>query len=179
MAHSIHHEIEELLPRLVAFARYLTKNPADADDLVQSSVERALQRIDQFTPGTNLKAWLFTIMRNLYINEIRRLARRGTTADASECEDLFPVAACQDDRLVWRDFMRAYATLPDVHKRVIDLVAVDGWSYQEAADMLEVPVGTIRSRLSRARTHLSTYYDDAGDNVVAPMAETAEAAVLH
>jgi RNA polymerase sigma-70 factor, ECF subfamily len=179
MAHSIHREIEDLLPRLLTFARYLTKNPADADDLVQASVERALRRIDQFTPGTNLKAWLFTIMRNLHINEIRRLARRGTPADASECEDLFPVAACQEDRLELRDFMRAYATLPDVHKRVIDLVAVDGWSYQEAADMLKVPVGTIRSRLSRARTQLSDFNRDLGDTPTPASMETAAVVQLH
>jgi RNA polymerase sigma-70 factor (ECF subfamily) len=79
----------------MTFARYLTKNPADADDLVQAGVERALCRIDQFTPGTNLKAWFFIIMRNLHINEIRRLARYGATMDVQDCAYLFPIAPCQ------------------------------------------------------------------------------------
>lgn len=161
MAHSIQHEIELLLPRLTTYARYLTKDPCDADDLVQATVERALRKLSQFTPGTNLKAWLFTIMRNVHINEIRRYARRGTATDAMDCEELFPVAPNQDSRLEFRDFARAYGQLAEAHQRVIDLIGVEGHSYHEAATMLDVPVGTVRSRLSRARAHLSERLDVA------------------
>jgi len=159
MAHSIHREIETLLPRLTSFARYLTKDPCDADDLVQASVERALRKAHQFTPGTNLKAWLFTIMRNVHINEIRRRARRGPTTDAMDCEELFSVAASQDIGLEVRDFMRAFDDLAVSHKKVIDLVGIQGHSYHEAAILLNVPVGTVRSRLSRARAHLNKRLD--------------------
>jgi RNA polymerase sigma-70 factor (ECF subfamily) len=163
MAHSIHREIESVLPKLTSFARYLTKDLCEADDLVQSSVERALRKSHQFTPGTNLKAWLFTIMRNMHINEMRRRARRGTATDAMECEELFPIAANQEDRLEVRDFMRAYDGLVETHKSVIDLVGIQGHSYQETAVMLGIPVGTVRSRLSRARATLSAELDQ-GDS---------------
>jgi RNA polymerase sigma-70 factor (ECF subfamily) len=177
MAHSVHREIEILLPKLTAFARYLTKDAADADDLVQASVERALRKVNQFTPGTNLKAWLFTIMRNVHINEIRSRARRGTTTDAMDCEELFPVAASQDSRLEVRDFLRAYEGLADTHQKIIDLVGIDGHSYQEAAVMLNVPVGTVRSRLSRARAHLSSILDPVHDDIAAVAEVPAPAAL--
>ena len=170
MGHSVNREIEVLLSRLNSFARYLTRDQSDADDLVQASVERALRKLHQFTPGTNLKAWLCTIMRNVHINEIRRRARWGIALDAADCEQLFPVAASQDGRLELCDFVRAYGNLPAVHKRVIDLVGIEGYTYQEAAIMLQVPVGTVRSRLSRARNHLSEQLDaNVPETVTAPM----------
>jgi len=170
MAHSVHHKIEVLLPRLNSFARYLTRDPSDANDLVQASIELGLRKLHQFTPGTNLKAWLCTIMRNVHINEIRRRARWGIALDAADCEQLFPVAASQDGRLELCDFARAYGNLPAVHKRVINLVGIEGYTYQEAAIMLHVPVRTVRSRLSRARDHLSEQLDaDVPDFITAPM----------
>ena len=155
MAYSFHREIESLMPRLSSFARFLTKNASDADDLVQDSVERALLKSSQFTPGTNLRAWMFTIMRNTHINEIRRRARRGVTTDAYDCEDLFPVAADQEDRIELRDVARAYDRLSDDHRKVIELAGIQGRSYREMSELLDVPVGTVRSRLSRARAQLT------------------------
>ena len=155
MAHCIHREIETLLPRLSSFARFLTKNASDADDLVQDSVQRALLKSNQFTPGTNLRAWMFTIMRNTHINEIRRRARRGITTDAFACEDLFPVAAGQEERMQLHDLSRAFDRLSDDHRAVVEMAGIQGRSYQEMSDQLGVPVGTIRSRLSRARAQLS------------------------
>jgi RNA polymerase sigma-70 factor (ECF subfamily) len=93
-------------------------------------------------------------MRNAHIDELRRRARRGVTADAYECEDLYPEAARQEDRIQLRDVERAYRTLSEDHRDVIALAGVDGRSYEETSDMLDVPVGTVRSRLSRARENL-------------------------
>jgi RNA polymerase sigma-70 factor (ECF subfamily) len=170
MAHSVHREIEVLLPRLRSFACYLTRDPSDADDLVQASIEMGLRKLNRFTPGTNLKAWLCTIMRNLHVNESRRRSRWGVTIDIKDYDEHFAVAASQDGALEMRDFVRAYGNLPAVHKRVIDLVGIEGYTYQEAAVMLHVPVGTVRSRLSRAREHLSEQLDgDVPDTVTVPM----------
>jgi RNA polymerase sigma-70 factor (ECF subfamily) len=157
MANSVYREIETLLPNLKSFALRLTKDPNDADDLLQASAELALSKIHQYTPGTNLRAWLFTIMRNCHINEVRRRARRGVPADANECEELFPQAARQVDQMEVRDVVRACQTLSHDHREVIGLAGIEGRSYAEMSEILDVPVGTVRSRLSRARNNLADW----------------------
>ena len=147
-------EVVEQIPGLRRYAWFLTKEQDKADDLVQTCLERALQRIHQFKPGTNLRAWLFTILRHSHINTIRRDAKWTGSLDATECESLFPAAATQHVRLEMRDFWSAMAQLPEADRSVLSLVGGEGRNYQEAADALDVPIGTVRSRLSRARNRL-------------------------
>ncbi|WP_085126269.1 sigma-70 family RNA polymerase sigma factor [Tistlia consotensis] len=146
--------LAELLPRLRAYARVLTKNSPDADDLVQTAVERALSRIELYQPGTNFKAWMFTILRNCYFTEMRKRARRPDTVDPADHEGALSVRAEQQVGLEVRDFSRAFARLSEMDRTVLILVGAEGMSYQEAADVLGTPIGTVRSRLSRARTRL-------------------------
>lgn len=146
--------LAELLPRLRAYAQVLTKNSHDADDLVQTTVERALSRIELYQPGTNFKAWMFTILRNCYFTEMRKRSRRPESVDPADHEGALSVRAVQQTGLEVRDFSRAFARLTEMDRTVLILVGAEGMSYQEAADVLGTPIGTVRSRLSRARTRL-------------------------
>lgn len=159
MSNAITADITLQIPNLRAYARVMTRDSDRADDLVQTCLERALRSVNQFTVGTNLRAWLFTILRNAHINEIRRQAKWTGSVDSSVCEDLFPVAASQDKSLEMRDFKRAYSQLSSQDQEVLSLVGADGLSYQEAAERLAIPVGTVRSRLSRARNRLREIMD--------------------
>ena len=145
-----------LLPRLRRFARSLTRDQADADDLSQLSVERALKARDQWQPGTRLDAWMYRIMRNIWIDEARARARRAQTF-APEEEGL----SVGDDgheaierNVEMNDVDRAMAKLPDEQREVIALVLVEGLAYKEAAEILEIPMGTLTSRLVRGRQAL-------------------------
>lgn len=153
--------LAELLPRLRAYAQVLTKNSADADDLVQTAIERALSRIELFEPGTNFKAWMFTILRNCYFTEMRKRARRPETVDAAEQEGALSVRAEQQVGLDVRDFSRAFARLSEMDRTILILVGAEGMSYQEAAAVLGTPIGTVRSRLSRARSRLKEMLEGA------------------
>jgi len=155
----LHAQIEELIPQLTAQARRITRDADGAEDLVQNCLERALRRLHQFQPGTNLRAWLFTILKNTHINEIRRAQRWNGCLDASECEHLFPMKGNQDAHMELAEMERAFDRLSDRDRRVLILVGGSGLSYEEAADELHVAVGTIRSRLSRARSRLSAMMD--------------------
>jgi RNA polymerase sigma-70 factor (ECF subfamily) len=138
----------------------LTRDRANADDLVQGCLERAIAKQDSFEPGTNLKGWLFTILRNLHINERRRAARWETDSDPVDMEDLFPAAASQINTLALREFVEAFENLKEEERSLLLMVAVEGFSYEDAAAVLEVPIGTVRSRLSRARGHLRELLGD-------------------
>lgn len=162
--------LAELLPRLRAYAQVLTKNSHDADDLVQTAVERALSRIELFEPGTNFKAWMFTILRNCYFTEMRKRSRRPESVDPADHEGAMSVRAEQQTGLEVRDFSRAFAQLSEMDRTVLVLVGAEGMSYQEAADVLGTPIGTVRSRLSRARTRLRDLLEGA------PAADEAGAA---
>lgn len=145
-----------LVPRLRRFARSLAGNAADADDLVQASLERALKAREQWTPGTRLDAWMMRIVRNNWIDEARARARRGRTfvdeeAGASVSSDAHYHI---EQRAELRDLDRALATLPDEQREVIALVLVEGFAYREAAAMLDIPIGTLTSRLTRGRQAL-------------------------
>ena len=149
-------EIVELLPRLRRFARVLARAPADADDLVQLTVERALTRRAQWQPGTRLDSWMFRIMKNAWIDESRARNRRsGLFAPAEEGERIGDDgAAAMEARLAAAEVERAMARLPNDQRLAVALVLVEGLSYQEAADVLEIPAGTLTSRLVRGRTAL-------------------------
>ena len=144
-----------MLPRLRSLARALTNGPADADDLVQLTLERALKRPDLWSPGTRLDSWMFRILRNTWIDEIRSRRRRHMVlvdTDADHVGDRG--AAVVEDRLMMSDIARAMDELPEDQRLAVALVLVDGLSYREAAETLQVPQGTLTSRLARGRAAL-------------------------
>jgi RNA polymerase sigma-70 factor (ECF subfamily) len=154
--------LEQEIPALRRFARALVGHPERADDLVQDTLERALTRIDSYTPGTNMRAWLFTILRNAHINELRR-ARTTATPDET-LEALSPPApAAQEHGLAVRDLERALARLTPEMREVLLLIGLEGMSYEEAADVLGAKVGTVKSRLCRGREALRRLMDGEVD----------------
>lgn len=149
-------EIVDLLPRLRRLGRVLTRAPSDADDLVQLTVERALVRRDQWRPGTRLDSWMFRIMKNAWIDETRARKRRGAVlAPAEEGERVGDDGAgLMEARLRAAEVEVAMAQLPEDQRLAVALVLVEGLSYQEAANVLEIPAGTLTSRLVRGRMAL-------------------------
>jgi RNA polymerase sigma-70 factor (ECF subfamily) len=153
-------QLEGEIPGLRRFARALVGNLDRADDLVQDTLERALKHLATFQPGTNLRAWLFTILRNSNINEVRRA--RMTTASPDAMEALLPpVAASQEHGIVVRDLHRALGALSAEMREVVLLVGLEGLSYEETAAALGARVGTIKSRLSRGREALRRLLEGA------------------
>lgn len=142
----------EVLPHLRAFARSLTRRRDQADDLVNDAVVRALAAADQFQPRTNFKAWMFTILRNLYYNEGRKNRSMVPFEDAEVW--LHAIPPTQHAALEFCDFRRAFWQLSDDHREVLILVGASGLSYDEAAGVCRCAVGTIKSRVSRARSEL-------------------------
>jgi RNA polymerase sigma-70 factor (ECF subfamily) len=145
-------DLVALLPRLRRFALTLARNQDDGDDLVQAACERAIQRATQFQPGTRLDSWLFTMMRNIWISEIRsRRVRTGQgLVDASDADELAtPIGAA--DHIYGNQLIGMVLSLPEGLAACLLLVSVEGHSYQEAADILDIPIGTVMSRMSRAR----------------------------
>lgn len=154
----------ELLPRLRRFARALTGSVVDADDLVQSAVEKALERRSQWRLGTRLDSWMFTIMRNAWIDETRSRGRRGRLFAAPEEGD--NVAGADGEtvhlRLEAKEAAEALMQLPEDQRAAVALVLVEGLSYREAAEILDIPTGTLTSRLVRGRQALLARFDAAG-----------------
>jgi RNA polymerase sigma-70 factor, ECF subfamily len=149
-------ELVALLPRLRRFAVSLTRNTADADDLVQEACMRAITASDSWDPTLGLDRWVFRILRNLWIGELRkRQVRLGKGHVAADETDELRHETTGEDHLVLKQLMGRLADLPSSHAAVLLLVAVEGYSYKEAADMLDVPQGTIMSRLFRARQMLA------------------------
>jgi RNA polymerase sigma-70 factor (ECF subfamily) len=145
--------LEAEIPRLRRYARALTRDAMSADDLVQNCLVRALAKQHLWEYGTNLRAWLFTIMHNQHVNRVRTSAREGITVDLAEV----PTMAAKpnaDGKLEIRDLERAIAKLAPEQREVILLVGLEGMAYDEVATVLNVPVGTVRSRLSRGRDQL-------------------------
>lgn len=153
MAPSFNVELTETIPHLRAFARSLTGDADLADDLVQDAIVRALAARQQYTPGTNFKAWIFTILRNLHVNNLRRRKFRAEPIDDISPE-MWSVLPRQDAKLEIDDFQRALAKLSPEQREVLILVGASGFSYEDAAEICECAVGTIKSRLSRARRDL-------------------------
>lgn len=148
-------DMEACIPALRRYAASLLRDRQDADDLVHDTVVRALDRIHTRSTEADIRPWLFTILHNLFVSQTRRprfSRARATLDEAKEAE--ISVRADQEDPLHWRDLMRALDSLPDEQRTVILLVSVEDLSYSEAARVLGVPVGTVMSRLSRARARL-------------------------
>ena len=143
--------VEAEIPRLRRYARALTRDIVAADDLVQDCLVRGLAKIHLWKEGTDLRAWLFTILHNQYVNQVRRAVREGATVSVSETEPLLTRAADQGKRLELRDLDRAMARLPEEQRTVILLVGLEGMRYEAVAEVMGIPVGTVRSRLSRGR----------------------------
>lgn len=145
-----------MLPRLRRFAHGLAANAADADDLTQVTIERALRARAQWQEGTRLDAWLYRIMRNGWIDIVRARSRAGKVlAPAEEGEHVgFDPTAQMDARIDLARLMRAMAQLPAEQREVLVLVLIEGFGYREAAELLELPIGTVSSRLVRGRTAL-------------------------
>lgn len=147
------------LEPLYAAALRLTRNPADAEDLVQDTFVKALRFADRFTPGTNLKAWLFTILHNTWRNRIRDAARAPVEVDSDRVEDAVaqgPGAPETPERILLRatidaELQAALDALPDAFRQAVWLRDVEEFSYAEIASMLEIPIGTVMSRISRGR----------------------------
>ncbi len=143
-----------LLPRLRRFARALARNQHDADDLVQSALERAWRNVGQFKPGANLASWMFGIMKNAWIDDRRARNRRGETALPEDSGEHPAVSPSDTDASLWAVTV-AMGKLPEDQRVAIALVLVEGMSYKEAAEVLEIPIGTLTSRLARGRTALA------------------------
>jgi RNA polymerase sigma-70 factor (ECF subfamily) len=146
--------VEQEIPRLRRYARALTRASDRADDLVQDTLVRALTKGHLWQPGTDIRAWLFTIMHHQFVNTVRREARETATVDIA---DISPKLAATTDPTARRQLVeldRALARLPAEHREVILLVGLEGIDYESVARILDVPIGTVRSRLSRGRERL-------------------------
>jgi RNA polymerase sigma-70 factor, ECF subfamily len=155
---TVREDIVKLLPRLRRFARTLTRSAHDADDIVQIAVERALLRLDQWRPDTNLHSWLFGIVRNAWIDELRARGRRDRVLAPEQlgAQVAAPEAA---DAEMW-SVQAAMERLPEEQREAIGLVLVEGLSYKEASEVLGIPIGTLTSRLARGRDALAALLEE-------------------
>jgi RNA polymerase sigma-70 factor (ECF subfamily) len=161
LTEDIRTELIQLLPRLRSFARSLTGAVDQADDLVQTGIEKALRNLDGYTPGTRLDAWMFRILRNAWIDTIR--TRRETVEFDAEAADTLAGEdgrTTSEARLHLSEVRRAMAGLPEEQRSVLMLVCVEGMRYREVAAALDIPEGTVMSRLSRARLALAERLKD-------------------
>ena len=142
------------IPKLRAFAISLTRDVSKADDLVQETILKAWSNMDKFDPKTNLDAWLFTILRNTFYSSLRKTRREVQDTDGVHAAQLSEKPA-HDSRLAFNDFQRAFDTLSPEHREVLILVGASGFSCEEAAGMMGVAIGTVKSRASRARKRLA------------------------
>jgi RNA polymerase sigma factor (sigma-70 family) len=156
-------QLGSLLPRLRRFAHALSRDPADADDLTQATIERALRSKARWEPGTRLDSWCYRIMRNLWIDTARSRSRKAVH-EAPEEEGLSvgedprgAIEAAVDLKRV----MAAMTRLPDEQREVVALILVEGFGYREVSEMLGLPIGTVSSRLVRGRTALLTMVGDS------------------
>jgi RNA polymerase sigma-70 factor (ECF subfamily) len=154
--------IEAEIPRLRRYARVLLRRRPDAaDDLVQDTILRGIEKMHLFASGTNLRAWLFTVMHNQYVNSIRRATRHGHEIEVEKVHLSAPPT--QTASLELRDLERAIDRLPDEQRITLLLIGLEGMKYEEVAQICSVPIGTVRSRLSRAREELRRMLDGADD----------------
>ncbi len=173
MTDEIRARMIEFLPRLRRFAFALTRNMDVADDLVQDTCERALTRLEQWQPGTSLESWMYRIAQNIWLDRKRSEKHRGQSIDLDEA----PVLAGEDGRVVTENRLTLQAVgdglsrLPADQQVLIALVCVEGLSYKEAAESLGVPIGTVMSRLSRARQAL---YASLASDAPAPVPPNQE-----
>jgi RNA polymerase sigma-70 factor (ECF subfamily) len=159
---NVREEIVTLLPRLRRFARNLTRDPHDADDVVQIAVERALTRLDQWRSDARLDSWMFKIVRNAWIDELRSRGRRGKIFLAAETgENIGTDSMARETDLL--SVQSAMARLPEEQREAVSLVLVEGLPYREAAEVLDIPMGTLTSRLARGREALQALLGTEGE----------------
>jgi RNA polymerase sigma-70 factor (ECF subfamily) len=151
--------IEVNIPRLSRYARALTRDTDDAEDLIQDTLLLAISKIHLWEAGTDLRAWLFTVMHNQYVDFVRRGVREGKRASI-EAADNIGYGANQQVALQLQELRDAVAKLPKEQRAVVVLIGLEGMRYEEVADILGVPIGTVRSRLSRARETLRDMMDE-------------------
>ena len=154
-----HRLIEQQIPRLRRYARALTRNRDRADDLVQDTLSRALEKEQFWQTGTNLGAWLFTIMHNQNVNNVRRDAREFAAEEIERVSTTLPSTTDPSASRKMVELDRALAQLPLGQRQVILLVGLEGMSYEDTAEILSIPIGTVRSRLSRGRDTLRELLD--------------------
>ena len=150
-------ELVKWIPNLRAFALSLTQSAQHSDDLVQDTLVKALSNLDKFEMGTNLRAWLFTILRNSFYNEIRHKKYRQTTTLDEIDPGAIDLRATQEKYIEFQDVLKSLSRLVPEQREAIILIAAEGLSYEEAATICKCPVGTVKSRLSRARRRLEEY----------------------
>lgn len=146
-------ELPDHLPALRAFAISLCRDTTAADDLVQDTIVKAWTNIDKYEPGTNLRAWLFTILRNTFFSIKRKRRREVSDSDGVHAAKLY-VRPAHDGRLAFNDFRKAFNMLSPEHREVLILAGASGFSYEDVAQMTGVAVGTVKSRVNRARARL-------------------------
>jgi RNA polymerase sigma-70 factor (ECF subfamily) len=146
--------LEAAIPRLRRYALALTHNATCADDLVQNCLTRAIAKQHLWQPDTDLRTWLFTILHNQHVNDVRRSVREGVSVPFEDFDPTLTVQANATDVLQLRDLEVAISKLSTDHRQVVLLVGLEGMSYEDIASVLDMPVGTVRSRLSRARDQL-------------------------
>ena len=151
--------LETEIPRLRRYARALTRDASRADDLVQNCLLRAVAKQHLWQPGTDLRAWLFTILHNQNVNDVRRSVREGVAVPVEDVAPVLTATANVEASLQLRDLDRAIASLPAEQRQVILLVGLEGMRYEEVASILGIPIGTVRSRLSRGRDMLRELMD--------------------
>ena len=153
---SFEDQLAALLPRLRRFAHALSRDSADADDLAQATVERALRSKAQWQPGTRLDSWLYRIMRNLWIDTVRARGRKDKVEAPAELADRIgeDPSDAMEARIDLKRVMAAMQRLPEEQREVVALILIEGFGYRETAEMLELPIGTVSSRLVRGRTAL-------------------------
>ncbi|WP_149141186.1 RNA polymerase sigma factor [Gemmobacter caeruleus] len=147
-------ELPEHLPALRAFGISLTRNATEADDLVQETIVKAWSNFDRFQAGTDLRAWLFTILRNTFYSDRRKKRREVADPDGLHAQTLFDKPH-HDGRLAMTDFIRAFDQLSPEHREVLMLVGANGYSCEQVSEMMGVAVGTVKSRTNRARARLA------------------------
>ncbi len=168
--------LEEQIPRLRRYAMALTRDRVHADDLVQSCLLRALEKAHLWQPDTNLRAWLFTILHNQHVNIVRTSLRAGTQIPIEDVAATLWQQPAQEATPQLIDLDRALDRLPSEQRRAVLLVGLEGMDYEEAATKMDVPVGTVRSRLWRARASLRQMMSD---DAPMPAAARREGATTH
>jgi RNA polymerase sigma-70 factor (ECF subfamily) len=146
--------VEAEIPRLRRYARALTRDVVRADDLVQSCLARAVAKQHLWQPGTDLRAWLFTLLHNQHVNDVRRSVREGINVSIEDAAPVLTIQPNAIDVLQLRDLEKALGQLAQEQRQVILLIGMEGMTYEDAASLLGVPIGTVRSRLSRGRDQL-------------------------
>jgi RNA polymerase sigma-70 factor (ECF subfamily) len=150
-------ELVRWIPNLRAFAMSLSQGAQQADDLVQDTLLKALANLDKFEEGTNMKAWLFTILRIRFYNDVRYQKYHQTAPIEEVTQSAIQTLATQDKYIEFQDVIRGMQALVPEQREAIILIAAEGLSYEEAAEICGCPVGTVKSRLSRARQRLAEY----------------------